>query len=208
MKKIVLFLTLFFTVAAVSAQSFMHGAGVTVFAASSPGSKTTVGYGLTYSPRFNFLETESLSVSVGIPLSVGISFSASLYSPTSTYDDDVSLGVVLHAPLIVNLNMGRGSTKDNTQKFGFFVGAGASYYHGDFIDSYSYGDGYSINAFGPAGNAGVRLGVGRKHRNIEIRFSYMKGINDNIRTRDDGFGNPIKFNDKPNVYGVACLFNF
>ena len=203
MKKIVLFLTVFFTVAAVSAQSFMHGAGITVFVGSSPGTKTAVGYGLTYSPRFNFLETESLSVSAGIPLSVGVSFSG-LYS--TNYDDEVSVGVVLHAPLIVNLNMGRGSTKDNTQKFGFFVGAGAAYYRGDFIDSYD--EGYSINAIGPAGNAGVRLGVGRKHRNIEIRFSYLKGINDNIRTRDDGFGNLVTFNDKPNVYGVACLFNF
>jgi hypothetical protein len=204
MKKIVLIVTLFFTVAGVSAQSFMHGAGVTVFAASSSGTKTTVGYGLTYSPRFNFLETESLSVSVGIPLSVGISFSTSLYS--TNYDDDVSVGVVLNAPLIVNLNMGRGSSKDNTQKFGFFVGAGAGYYRGDFIDSYD--EGYSINAFGPAGNAGVRLGVGRKHRNIEIRFSYLKGINDNKRIRDDGFNPPITVNDKPGVYGVACLFNF
>jgi hypothetical protein len=204
MKKIILSLTLFFTVAAVSAQSFMHGAGVTVFVSSSPETKTTVGYGLTYSPRFNFLETESFSVSVGVPLSAGISFSTSLYS--NSYNDDISLGVVLNAPIIVNLNMGRGSTKDNRQKFGFFVGAGAGYYHGDFIDSYD--NTYSINALGPAGNAGVRLGVGRKHKNIEIRLSYMKGINDNKHTGDDGFGNLVTVNEKPNIYGIACLFNF
>lgn len=200
-------LALVFTIGSAFSQSFMHGAGVTIFAASSPETKTTVGYGLTYSPRFNFLETEALSVSVGVPLSAGISFSTSIYS-TSYYDDndDVSVGVVLNAPLIVNLNMGRGSTKENTQKFGYFVGAGAAYYHGDFIDSYD--DTYSINAFGPAANAGFRLGVGRKHRNIEIRFSYMKGINDNKRTRFDDFGNSIIVNEKPNAFGVACLFNF
>ena len=50
----------------------------------------------------------------------------------------------------------------------------------------------STNAYGPAANAGFRLGVGRAHKNIEVRFSYMKGINE----------------DKPNVYGVGALFNF
>ena len=39
---------------------------------------------------------------------------------------------MINAPLIVNLNMGHGSTKDNTKKFGYFVGAGFGYHHGDF----------------------------------------------------------------------------
>ena len=50
----------------------------------------------------------------------------------------------------------------------------------------------SLNTFGPAANAGVRFGVGRKHKNIEVRLSYMKGLNET----------------KPNVFGIAGLFNF
>ena len=94
--------------------------------------------------------------------------------------------------------MGRGSTKENRDKFGYFVGAGFGYHHGDFISTYIDAYGYdetiseSINVFGPAANAGLRFGVGRKHQNIEVRFSYMKGLNDK----------------KPNIFGVGCAFNF
>jgi hypothetical protein len=199
MKKITLSLVLFFTAGTVLSQSFMHGAGLTVFVVSPKSGDVSIGEGFTYSPRFNFLETEKLSLSVGIPLSVGVSFSTSVYS--NSYDDDISIGVVLNAPLIVNLNMGRGSTKDNREKFGYFIGAGFGYHHGDFIDIYD--DSYSINAIGPATNAGLRFGVGRKYKNIEVRFSYMKGINENNRIGYNGI-----VNEKPNVFGIACLFNF
>jgi len=205
MKKVLLSIVLLFISTIVFCQHFMHGAGLTVFVGSSPGTKTTVGEGFTYSPRFNFIETENMSVAVGVPLSLGFTFSTSTYS-NNYYNDNASVGVVVNVPVIVSLNMGRGSTKENREKFGYFVGAGLGYHHGDFLDSYD--DTYSINAFGPAANAGVRLGVGRKHRNIEIRLSYMKGINDNKRLGYDGNGNYVTVNEKPNIYGIACLFNF
>lgn len=94
--------------------------------------------------------------------------------------------------------MGRGSTKENRKKIGYFVGAGFGYHHGDFLtDAYdqntgTYVNSYSSNTFGPAANAGIRLGVGRQHKNIEVRLSYMKGINES----------------KPNIFGVAGAFNF
>jgi hypothetical protein len=194
MKKIVLSLVLFFTVGAVFAQTFMQGAGLTVLVGTSKGSDATVGEGFTYFPRFNFIETEGLSVSAGIPLTLGVTISTSYYSSNGYYSDGGSVGFVVNAPFIVNLNMGRGSTKENTDKFGYFVGAGFGYHHGDFlVDDFNYGTtSVSTNAYGPAGNAGVRLGVGRKHRNIEVRLSYMKGINE----------------DKPNIFGIGCSFNF
>ena len=199
MKKIFLFVALFFVTGVVFSQSFMNGVGITVLG-SSTGGNFAYGGGLTYSPRVNFIETEKLSVSAGIPLSVAISVSTSTtYDPLYGYDyDNVAVGVVINAPLIVSLNMGRGSTKDNTQKLGYFVGAGFGYHHGDFLVDetdalgYNYVGSRSLNTFGPAGNAGVRFGVGRKHRNIELRFSYMKGLNDT----------------RPNVFAVAGLFNF
>ena len=181
-------------------QSFMHGVGITVMGSTTgQGSNSDIGFGegFTYFPRFNFLETEALSVSVGIPLVVGISATTS--GSYDYYDNSSSsIGFILNAPLIVNLNMGRGSTKENRKKFGYFVGAGFGYHHGDFLtDAYdqntgTYVNSYSSNSFGPAGNAGMRFGVGRQHKNIEVRFSYMKGINEN----------------KPNIFGVAGAFNF
>jgi hypothetical protein len=204
MKKILFSLVLFFTASTVFSQTFMHGVGITVIGSTTgQGSNSDIGFGegFTYFPRINFVETDALSVSAGVPLVVGISATTS-----SSYDpygygynnSSTSIGFVLNAPLIINLNMGRGSTKENTQKFGYFVGAGFGFHHGDFIsDIYDPNTGdyigtYSSNTFGPAANAGVRLGVGRQHKNIEIRLSYMKGINEN----------------KPNIFGIAGSFNF
>ena len=198
MKKIILPLVFLFTVGTVSGQTFMHGAGLTVFVSDSKGSDVTVGEGFTYYPRFNFLETESLSLSAGIPLSVGFSISTNFYYSSYGYSDEGSVGFIANLPLIISLNMGRGSTKDNTDKFGYFVGAGFGFHHGDFlmtgtdIYGYEYTNTQSTNAYGPAANAGFRIGVGRRHKNIEVRFSYMKGINE----------------DRPNIYSVGCLFNF
>jgi hypothetical protein len=198
MKKIILSLALFFTIGTSFSQSFMHGAGVAIFVGttSHANGEIAVSEGLTYSPRFNFMETEALSVSVGVPLTLGISIS---YSYDSYYGEtNSSLGYLLSAPLIVNLNMGRGSTKENTKKFGYFVGAGYGFHHGDFYGFYTDEYGYeylatrAVSVHGPAANAGVRIGVGRKHKNIEIKLSYMKGINET----------------KPNIFGLACLFNF
>lgn len=202
MKKIFLSVVLVFLLSPSFSQTFMHGVGITVIGSTTgQGSNSDIGFGegFTYFPRINFVETEALSVSAGVPLVVGISATTG-----TTYDQygyeysNSSVGFVLNAPLIINLNMGRGSTKENTKKFGYFVGAGFGFHHGDFLsDSYDpntgdYIESYSSNTFGPAANAGIRLGVGRKHKNIEIRFSYMKGINEN----------------KPNIFGIAGSFNF
>ena len=195
MKKIIFSVALCFVLSTAFCQSFMHGVGITVLGSTASGSNISYGEGFTYSPRFNFLETEQLSVSVGIPLSVGLSTSfGTTYDIYGYANDQTSIGFVINVPVIVSLNMGRGSTKDNRKKFGYFVGAGFGYHHGDFItDSYTSSTGtYSSNNYGPAANAGVRFGVGRKHKNIEVRLSYMKGLNDT----------------KPNVFGIAGLFNF
>ncbi len=190
MKKIILSLILFFTVSTVYSQTFMHGAGITVFAASPQNGKVSIGETVNYSPRVTFLETESLSVSVGIPLGAGISISTYL----DPYYSDVSYGVVLNSALIVNLNMGRGSTKENRDKLGYFVGAGFGYYHADFKTYNDFGETIpeTTNAYGPAANAGLRFGIGKTHQSVEVIISYMKGIN----------------TSKPSVFGLGCAFNF
>jgi hypothetical protein len=199
MKKVLLSLALVFTASVSFCQTFMHGAGVAILVSSSTGNTTSVGEGFTYSPRVNFLETEDISVSVGIPLSFGISGSYSGdYNNYNGYNANNTLGFVFNAPLIVNLNIGRGSTKENSDKMGYFLGAGFGYHHasfnGDNLDENgNYISGISkINSFGPQANAGVRIGVGRSYKNIEINLSYMKGVNATMAS----------------LYGLACLYNF
>lgn len=97
----------------------------------------------------------------------------------------------------MNLNMGRGSTKENRQKFGYFFGAGYGFNHGSFIGTADYDQSVNLtssneNNFGPTANAGLRFGVGRKHKNIELKFSYFKGLNDK----------------NPNIFGIVDLYNF
>jgi hypothetical protein len=202
MRKIILSAALFLIMNNAFSQTFMHGAGITITASTTGrggNSDFGLGEGFTYFPRFNFVETQSLSVSVGIPLSVGISTNVSYDIYGSNTDIGADIGFVLNAPLIINLNIGRGSTKENRKKLGYFVGAGFGYHHDNFLRdnrynpaTNSYIDTYTSNTYGPAGNAGIRIGVGRKHKNIEVRLSYMKGI----------------IQSKPNVFGIAGAFNF
>lgn len=170
----------------------MHGAGFSIFVASAAGGNTTPNGGLMYSPRFNFIEAEEMSVSVGIPLSAGFSIN---YNSSSYYgDNNNSSSAMLDIPVMVNLNMGCGSTKESESRFGYFAGAGFGYHYGTINYSDYYGEEYSstIHSYGPAGNAGLRFGVGNSGKNIEVRFSYMKGLDDS----------------KANIFGGGALFNF
>lgn len=195
-----------------SAQSFMNGVGIHLMGhINSIGGNDDfgLGVGIIYSPRFNFLETEKLSVSVGLPLTVGFSIASSqtIDNTGSTYDN-ASAGLIINAPLIINLNLGRGSTKSNKEKIGYFVGAGFAYQYGVYVsDIYDPNktdliEDYSLGIFGPAANAGVRFGVGRKHRNIELRLSYMTGL------KKTDIISLSANNKRPSVFGLACLFNF
>src|SRR5687768_6868258 len=88
-------------------QSFLHGAGVSVFVSKVQATDIAAYGGFTYSPRINFLETESLALSAGIPLSVGTSGSYS-YNSRTGYASENSLRFMFNAPLIINLNVGAG----------------------------------------------------------------------------------------------------
>jgi hypothetical protein len=180
-------------------QSFMHGVGLNVFVATAPGGKAAVNEGITYSPRFNFIEQDNMSVSIGIPFTVGASFSYSAdYNSYYGGSSSSSFSVMVNAPLVINLNMGAGSTKETESRFGYFVGGGFGYHYGTYniSDALNYDNGdyvtAKLNTFGPVGNAGVRFGVGRGTHNVEIRLQYMKGLDDS----------------KANIYGAGAAFNF
>ena len=210
MKKIILSLAFLCMVSMSFSQSFMNGIGVNFMGNTNTIGGTNdfgFGVGITYSPRFNFIETNSLSVSAGIPLTVGFNISSSQTEDVYSYYDNVTAGFIINAPLLISLNMGRGSTKENKNKFGYFVGAGVGYQHGifasDIYDPFTdtYIESYSTNTFGPAANAGVRFGIGRKSKNLELRLSYFTGLKKSEVISS-------LYSKRPSIFGFAVLFNF
>lgn len=198
MKKILLIIISIISLQTVFSQSFMQGAGVGIFINTAPNTDANAAGVLTYSPRVNFFETEDLSVSAGIPLSIGFSGSYS-YNYSSYYgaEESNTFKFMFNAPLIINLNVGAGSTHENERRFGFFIGGGFGYHYGSYVkeirdgDYITYGDSYG-SSYGPAGNVGLRFAVGNHQKNIEAKLSYMKAISDS----------------KIAAYGVTALFNF
>jgi hypothetical protein len=189
MKKL-FFSMLFFCIAASGqAQNFMQGVGINVVLQSASGFSADPVGAIIYSPRISFMETETSSLSVGLPLSFGISghYSTQNYAANS-------LGLMFNAPLMFDYNYGAGSSRESEDKFGFFAGIGFGYHTNEYIVSDDYGNDYSskMSGWGPAGNIGARMGVGHGSHNLEVRFSYMKTMD----------------NSKSNVIGIGCLFNF
>lgn len=196
MKRLIILSAVLFISSQLRAQSFMHGVGLTLIGGYTGSNSVIFAEGLTYSPRFNFYETEKLSVSAGIPLSIGISSTATSYD-LNTQSFGYSLGFVANIPLMINVNAGRGSTLTNRKKVGYFGGVGIAYNRGDFVSIIEVDqDGNLVNHqednIGPQVNGGFRFGIGKKHKNIELRLSFFKALN----------------GSKANVFGIAGLFNF
>lgn len=198
MKKLILAAaTLFFSSQAFN-QTFLHGAG-TGFAVSTMKNAETGVFGtLMYNPRVTVMETEYSSLTVGIPLTLGL---AGSYSYSSYYGEESDIRYMLNAPLILNMNWGAGSSKITEDRFGFFLGGGFGVNTGSYVVEETIVDGQfeyltqvkkNLTTYGPAANAGVRFGVGSQTKNIEVLLSYMKGINEG----------------KPNHFGLQAVFNF
>lgn len=178
-------------------QSFMHGVGMVVMVDKMPFRDATSSFGFTYSPRLNFLENGNTSLSVGLPLSAALGGSYNVHYG-SYYEEEGNIRYSFNAPVIVNFNYGKGATRNANKRLGFFVGGGYAYYYSGQTEFYSDDESAEFSyhrgsgTTGPVGNAGMRIGVGRRTHNIEIKFSYMKGLGD----------------FRPDVYTFATLFNF
>ena len=192
MKKILLAISFCFCVSAGFSQRFINGVGISVFSTGGAGFNSFVTGGITYSPRVNLTESDNSAVSIGLPLSIGIAYSSN--SGTGA----ASASAVVNIPLVLNYNFGAGSTRQTESRFGFFAGGGFGYHVAAYAnddDSYggNNGDGTtSIRSYGPVGNAGIRIGVGHRSHNIELKVSYMKGLDAS----------------KADILGFAGIFNF
>jgi hypothetical protein len=168
--------------AGAQAQSFMHAAGATVSIMSAK-YETPYGdekflitkSGLTYFPRFNFVEGENSSVSVGIPFTAGLSIAR---NTNSLYDDETGLSWSLDFPLVVDYNIGAKSTADNPASVGGYIGTGFSY----SFTSIKFDESETIkaNSYGPLFRGGMRFGFNAQNLDLGLTVGlfYKIGLED------------------------------
>lgn len=187
MRKIILLLVFIVISGMAFSQTFMHGVGAGLMWSHHP--VESISGGIVYSPKIIFLQTNRSSVSVGLPIYLAT-------TPISYRDNESEFATQI--PVMVNYNFGRGSTLTNHTLMGFFVGGGFAYHHGTIENSNKVSSNYrnnieTIDAFGPAANAGIRIGTGRHtKKNIEVSFFYFKAINAH----------------KLQMFGIGTQYNF
>ncbi len=167
---------LFLAFTGINAQSFMQGAGATVFIMtakiSTPSEKytATVSFtNLTYFPRFTFGEKERSSLSVGIPIGAGIGFA------NSSGGGESSIYYGFDLPLVIDFNMGRKSSPDNEDNFGWYIGTGFGYTITSWTDGSSTD---KLNSYGPLFRSGIRFGGGSNHpeRATTVGLFFKSGL--------------------------------
>src|SRR3954463_9943621 len=97
MKRLLFLFTTFFVLSNAYSQTFMHGVGTGVVVDKAVFSDAQVYGTLIYSPRVNVLETESLSLSVGVPLTIGFSGS---YNNNTYSGESGDFAFMFNVPII------------------------------------------------------------------------------------------------------------
>ncbi|SEW25254.1 hypothetical protein [Chitinophaga arvensicola] len=195
-------------------QRFFHSLGFPVFI-DRTSSKSVTSVGLTYSIRYNVVERENMSLSLGIPFSFGGSGHSPGKKTDWYYDLDGNMiyyatdedeegpftkaRAMVDIPLVIQFNFGAFSTGAAKNSMGFFAGGGLGYHYGPVNVTHkdprnnTFIDSTMQHSVGPMANAGIRIGLGKKKNGaIELKGSYMKSF---TRRRAD-------------IYGITLLYLF
>ncbi|MBS1946390.1 MAG: hypothetical protein JST47_01350 [Bacteroidetes bacterium] len=150
-------LVLFLTTTTLTAQKLMHGFGLTISAlqgtlheGSGYESFSVEQNNLTYFPRYNFVENENSSISIGAPIGIGLGIAS------NTFGNDAGVIFSYDLPIVIDYNIGCKSTMENESSFGGYFGAGFGYNKVNISRS-SYSD-FDGSSYGPLFRAGVRFG--------------------------------------------------
>jgi hypothetical protein len=175
-------------------QEFMHSTGATISVLSgtvtSPGetsSLTMMQTNFTYFPRYNFIENDNSSFSVGAPLGIGIGIAS------NTYGDDAGIAFAFDVPLVLDYNLGFKSTSESSNYFGGYLGAGFGYYHVSITES-QYSD-FNGTTYGPLVRGGVRIGSANESwgdHGLTVGVFYKIGLE----------------KDKLHTFGFNVLYDF
>jgi hypothetical protein len=177
MYRIILPVLICFCNFSVQSQNLMHSYGAVISDVSKKkdpaggAAPSLLQTSLCYFPRYNFIENENSSLSVGMPVSIGIGLAS------STMGDDVGISFAYDIPVVLDYNLGCKSTPDNESTFGGFFGLGFGYNH--FAVSQSQYSNLKGNSYGPIFRTGVRFGSNKdswKGQGITISFFYKPGL--------------------------------
>ena len=135
---------------------------------SHPADANTLIYTLGGFPRYSLVTpTDWLSLSVGVPVQLGLEVASTLSSTRISFASDV--------PAVVDINIGSQANPYSEYYAGFFVGGGINY-------NLSY---FSINnqqlashSFGPILHSGIRWIY--QERPMGVRLAYMWGFANNV----------------------------
>jgi hypothetical protein len=126
-----------------------------------------------YFPRYNFIERENSSVSVGAPVGLGGGF------VTNKYTNNTQIYFSFDIPVVMDYNIGLKSTAENNKQFGFYFGVGYSYYNINIGNNNI--DAFSAKTYGPLARMGARFNLSGKNSNSDntaftFGLFYKKGI--------------------------------
>lgn len=181
-KKFFLSLVLFVCISISAKAQFYHAVGGSLItgtgkvpAGAEPGSSAPEiqGYGLFYHPRYNITESETGAISVGLPLTAGLSGSVNSR-------EGGTMSVILDLPITVDYNFGAGSSDYNESGFGGFLGLGFGYTYSNYTDDFVIPGYVNLteqvkgSSYGPLVNGGIRAFIGE--RTYFLRVSYKLGM--------------------------------
>ena len=173
-----LMIGIFFLSTRPATAQIMHGVGLTI---SVLGGTLHQGAGyesfeieennLTYFPRYNFIEAENSSLSIGAPVGAGIGIA------TNTIGNDAGILFSYDLPMVIDYNIGCKSTAENDKTFGGYFGVGFGY-NKVIITGSSYSD-FNGSSYGPLFRAGFRFGSDKeswKGHGVTAGAYYKKGL--------------------------------
>ncbi len=168
--------------AKLNAQQLMHSFGLTLSVLQGTlqeGGGNSESFGveqnnLTYFPRYNFVENENSSISVGAPIGIGIGL------VSNTFGSDAGVLFSYDLPVVIDYNIGCKSTMENDWNFGGYFGVGFGYNKVTISES-SYSN-FNGSSYGPLFRAGFRFGSARESWNghgITAGAYYKIGLDKN-----------------------------
>lgn len=135
--------------------------------------------GVSYFARMVLVKRDNRSFSIGSPVTLGISwatlndsYSYSMISSVAPPVGTTGSGskkphVALELPIVLDHNIGAGSSPGNKKSFGAYFGAGAAYTYTSI--SLSDGSNRKVDSYDPLVRAGIRLGA---HQPFTFGLSY------------------------------------
>lgn len=178
---IVIMVLCLFKTTNLNAQKLMHSLGATISVLygkiSSNGSSSSFTLQQTnfcYFPRYNIVENDNSSVSLGAPVGIGIGL------VSNTYGSDNGIAFAYDLPVVIDYNIGCKSTSDNDKNFGYYFGLGFGYYKVN-LSSSQYSD-FKGASYGPMLRGGVRIGSLKESwagHSITVGMFYKKGLEAN-----------------------------